>query len=127
MRYFSSFKIYIPSSCTHSASSNNNWWSVNLGTAKRVCEQIGIDLWGGDIKVIPLTTVQACKEECAKLEGCVAFTTAAGSYNKCWLKNGNHHAESRHSACISARMSCYEQGIKTYNKNMLRLWILGLV
>ena len=63
---------------------------------------------GGDIKNIAFTTVQACKEECDKTEGCVAFTTAAGTYNKCYLKNKDHAAESAYALAISARMSCYE-------------------
>ena len=68
----------------------------------------GIGLLGGDIKDIAFTTVQACKEVCAKTEGCVAFTTAAGTYNKCYLKNKDHGAESASGVAISARMSCYE-------------------
>ena len=53
------------------------------------------------------TTVEACKEECAKTEGCVAFSTGAGTNNKCWLKNKDHGAESADAIAISARMSCY--------------------
>ena len=63
---------------------------------------------GGGIKNIAFTTVQACKEECAKTEGCVAFTTAAGTVNKCKLKNKDHDAETAWAIAISARMSCYE-------------------
>ena len=63
---------------------------------------------GGDIKNIAFTTVQACKEEYAKTGGCVAFTTAAGTYNGCYLKNKDHRAESASAVAISARMSCYE-------------------
>ena len=63
---------------------------------------------GGDIKQVSFTTVQACKEECAKTEGCVAFTTAAGTYNICRLKNKNHGAERAEAIATSARMSCYE-------------------
>ena len=58
--------------------------------------------------MVSFTTVEACKEECAKTEGCVAFTTAAGIYNTCYLKNKDHGAESPNTATISARMSCYE-------------------
>ena len=54
------------------------------------------------------TTVKACKEECAKTEGCVAFTTEAGPHNQCWLKNKDHAAESAKAISNSARMSCYE-------------------
>ena len=54
------------------------------------------------------TTVQACKEECAKTEGCVAFTTAAGTENVCYLKNRDHAAESANPTAVSVRMSCYE-------------------
>ena len=68
----------------------------------------GIGLPGGDIKNIAFTTVQACKEECAKTEGCVAFEAAAGTYNRCFLKNKDHAAESTKAVAISARMSCYE-------------------
>ena len=64
-------------------------------------------MYGGDIKEITFTTVQACKEECAKTEGCVAFTTAAGTNNKCYLKNKDHGAEDAHAIATSARMSCY--------------------
>ena len=63
---------------------------------------------GTNIKSIAFTTVQACKEECAKAEGCVAFTAAAGTNNKCYLKNKDHGAESAGKVDISARMSCYE-------------------
>ena len=63
---------------------------------------------GGDIKNIAFTTVQACMEECAKTEGCVGFEAAAGTYNKCYLKNQDHGAENASEVAISARMSCYE-------------------
>ena len=63
---------------------------------------------GGDIKQVSFTTVQACKEECAKTEGCVAFTTLAGTENKCYLKKKDHNLESVATTAISARMSCYE-------------------
>ena len=69
---------------------------------------------GGDIKKIAFTTVQACKEECAKTEGCVAFTTAARTYHKCWLKNKDHAAETADAIAISARMSCYEGKAQLY-------------
>ena len=69
---------------------------------------------GGDIKDIAFTTVQACKEECAKTEGCVAFTTQAGTYNRCYLKNKDHGAESASVTAISARMSCYEGKAELY-------------
>ena len=69
---------------------------------------------GGDIKQVSFTTVQACKEECAKTEGCAAFTTAAGIYNKCLLKNKDHAAESAAAIAISARMSCYEGKAQLY-------------
>ena len=68
----------------------------------------GFRLPGRDIKDTAFTTVQACKEECAKTEGCVAFTTAAGTYHKCFLKNKDHAAETANAIAISARMSCYE-------------------
>ena len=68
----------------------------------------GIGLTGGGIKNIAFTTVQACKEECAKTEGCVAFSTAAGTDNKCYLKNKDHDAESVKARSISAKMRCYE-------------------
>ena len=38
----------------------------------------------------------------------MAFTTAAGTVNKCWLKNKGHNSESAVTTAISARMSCYE-------------------
>ena len=69
-------------------------------------------MWGGDIKNITFTTVQACKEECAKTEGCVAFKTKAGTVNQCYLKNKDHAAESAGALAISARMSCYEGNIE---------------
>ena len=73
---------------------------------------------GGDIGNIAFTTVQTCKEECAKTEGCVAFTTVAGTGNKCYLKNKDHRAESASAIAISARMSCYE-GKEILNKLVL--------
>ena len=63
---------------------------------------------GGILKNIAFTTVQACKDECAKTEGCVALSTAAGTYNGCYLKNKDHSAEGASEVAISARMSCYE-------------------
>ena len=57
---------------------------------------------------MPFTTVQACKEECAKTEGCLAFTTAAGTNNKCWLKDNDNGVETANTICISVRMDCYE-------------------
>ena len=57
---------------------------------------------------MPFTTVQACKEECAKTEGCVAFTTEAGTVNECKLKNKDHGAESARALAMSTRMSCNE-------------------
>ena len=79
-----------------------------LNSLDHYCLKKGIGLAGGDIKDIAFTTVQACKEECAKTEGCVAFTTAAGTNNRCYLKNQDHGAESAQGVAISARMSCYE-------------------
>ena len=73
-----------------------------------------MNLWGGDIKNITFTTVQACKEECAKTEGCVAFTTDAGTVNQCFLKNKTHGAESASVISTSARMSCYEGKTQLY-------------
>ena len=64
-------------------------------------------------------TVQACKEECAKTEGCVAFVTAAGTNNKCYLKNKDHGAESAYGITISARMSCYEGKFTSIKQNSL--------
>ena len=82
-------------------------------TSDRICEKKGVGLPGGDIKQVSFTTVQACKEECAKTEGCVAFETIAGKYNRCFLKKKGHAAESpNHPITISARMSCYEGNIK---------------
>ena len=60
------------------------------------------------MKNMAFTTVQACKEECAKTAGCVAFATVAGTNNKCYLKNKDHAAESAVAIAMSARMSCYE-------------------
>ena len=71
------------------------------------CLKTGIVLIGGDIKSTTFTTVQACKEECAKTEGCVTFTILAGTQNQCYLKNRNHGVESAHAIATSARMSCY--------------------
>ena len=68
----------------------------------------GFDLYGGDIKHVSFTTVQACKEECAKTGGCAAFTTSAGTVNLCLLKNKDHATESASATSISARMGCYE-------------------
>ena len=85
------------------------------------CLKKGIDLPGGVIKNIAFTTVQACKEDCAKTVavGCVAFTTLAGTHNRCYLKNKGHAAESANVIAISARMSCYKG--KGINKLVLYL------
>ena len=106
------------------AGTNNRCWLKNkdsgeekcsIVTAVRMscyedhyCSKKGFKLLGGNFKNIPFTTVQACKEECAKTEGCTAFTTVAGTVNECRLKNKDHGAESADPNSISARMSCYE-------------------
>ena len=72
------------------------------------CWKKGIALQGESIKIMPFTTVQACKEECAKTEGCVAFTTVAGTANKCKIRDKGHNTESASLISISARMTCYE-------------------
>ena len=63
---------------------------------------------GGAIKNIAFTTIEACKEECTKTEGCVAFTTVAGTTNSCFLKNKDHAAEASNVKAISVRISCYK-------------------
>ena len=77
-------------------------------TSDRICEKRGIGLPGGLIKQVSFTTVQACKEECAKTEECAAFVTSPGRQNKCRLKNKDHGVERAEATAISARMSCYE-------------------
>ena len=84
-------------------------WILLLVSSDGYCEKKGIDLYYGNIKTISFTTVQACKEECAKTEGCVAFKTKV---NLCYLKNKDHVAESASATAISARMSCYEGNIE---------------
>ena len=79
---------------------------TNNDSLDHYCWKKGMDLAGGDIKTIAFTTVQACKEECAKTDGCAAFTTSAGTINKCHLKNKDHRAESASARAISVRMSC---------------------
>ena len=72
------------------------------------CLKRGLDMTGGDMKSVAFTTLEACKEECAKTEGCVAFTTEAGTNNKCYLKNQSYDAEvSGGERYISASMNCY--------------------
>ena len=44
----------------------------------------------------------------------MAFTTAAGTNNKCYLKNKDHGAESANAIAISVRMSCYEGNITLF-------------
>ena len=92
--------------------------TTNSNSLDRYCLKKEIDLPGGDIKTIAFTTVQACKEECAKTGGCVAFTSLAGTINKCYLKNKDHRAESANAIAISARMSCYK-GKENLNKLVL--------
>ena len=82
--------------------------TTNSNSLDHYCWKKGFSLIGGDIKNIAFTTVQACKEECAETEGCVAFTTEAGTYNRCWLHNKDHGAETAKTICISVRMDCYE-------------------
>ena len=72
------------------------------------CWKKGFSLPGGEIKSIPFTTIEACKEECAKTEGCVAFNTVAGTWNRCYLKNKDHGTETDAPKSISVRMSCYK-------------------
>ena len=79
-----------------------------------------INLGSMNIKHIFVTTVHACKEECAKTEGCVAFVTLAGSYNNyysCWLKNKTQGAEVAYLGTSTARMSCYEGKANIIIKN----------
>ena len=87
---------------------------TNNDSLDHYCWKKGINLPGEDIKTIAFTTVQACKEECAKTEGCTAFTTLAGTYNRCYLKNKDHGAESAYGIAISARMSCYKGKAQLY-------------
>ena len=49
----------------------------------------------------------------------MAFTTAAGTDNRCYLKNKDHGAETAKEIYISVRMSCYE-GKGSYCKILLR-------
>ena len=65
-----------------------------------------LDLNGGIIKNMAFTTVQACKEECAATEACVAFVIQES--NICYTKHKGHAAESTNSRMTSARMSCFE-------------------
>ena len=81
---------------------------LNFYSLDHYCKKKRFVLPDGVIKNIAFTTVQACKEDCAKTVGCVAFTTEAGTYNRCWLKNKDHAAETDNAITISARMSCYE-------------------
>ena len=67
------------------------------------------------------TTVEECKEECTKTEGCVVFTTVAGTTNLCFLKNKDHAAESANAKAISARMSCYEGNIEKQSSPTVNL------
>ena len=69
------------------------------------CIKQGISLKNGDMKNVPFTTIPACKEECAKTEGCVAFGMSTLS-NKCYIKNKDHAAEAATATSTSARMSC---------------------
>ena len=87
---------------------NSSTLVLNYYSLDHYCWKKEIGLPGGDIKIIAFTTVQACKEECAKTAGCVAFATLTGTYNKCYLKNKDHGAESAQGVAISVRMSCYE-------------------
>ena len=70
----------------------------------------------GNIKNIAFTSVGGCKEECAKTEGCVAFSIGFKFLGglRCWLKNKDHGAESASSGTSTARMSCYEGKAKLY-------------
>ena len=98
--------------------------AVILTTGEIFCRKVGFHLLGGNIKNMPVTTVHACKEECAKTEGCVAFITNAGTVNKCFLKNKDHAVESTDVRYISARMSCFEEnhclkrGFNMYDGNI---------
>ena len=75
-----------------------------------VCYKKDLDLRGGDITKIPLTTVAECKTECEKLTDCVAFTTSThGKYHGCYLKNRHHNVETSCKICISGRMSCFRK------------------
>ena len=77
------------------------------------CKKTNINLSGGIIEVVALTTFIACKEKCARTEGCVAFTTKDG---ECRLRNKTHAAESDDAQAISARMSCYESNFTIYSR-----------
>ena len=79
---------------------------TNSDSLDHYCWKKGFRLPGRDIKDTAFTTVQACKEECAKTEGCVAFTTEAGTFNKCWLKNEDYGVETADVLSISSLMSC---------------------
>ena len=68
------------------------------------CAKQGVALIGGNIKSMPFTTLTACEEECARTDGCVAFTKS--STNTCNIKNKDHAAEVADAATTSVRMSC---------------------
>ena len=72
------------------------------------CWKRGIDFSGGLIKLFGFTTLQACQEECAKTDRCVAFEAIAGAINECRLKDKNHGADTTNALAISAKMRCYE-------------------
>ena len=83
--------------------------SVRMSCYKyHYCLKKGIGLkTSGGIKSTPFTTIEACKDECAKTEKCVAFSTSAGTVNLCRLKNKYCGTEKAGGTKISAFMSCY--------------------
>ena len=87
----------------------NNVTSGRMSCYKdHYCLKKGIGLkTSGGIKSTPFTTIEACKDECAKTEKCVAFSTSAGTVNLCRLKNKYCGTEKAGGTKISAFMSCY--------------------
>ena len=78
----------------------------NFLIAQHICLKKGIDVRNDNMKKVAFTTVEACKEKCAKTEGCATFVTAAGTDNHCYLREDGD--EEPNSLTIFGRMSCFQ-------------------
>ena len=78
---------------------------IKISLAQHICLKKGIDVRSDYITKIAFTTVEACKEKCAKTEGCANFVTAAGTDNHCYLKEDGD--EEPNALTIVGRMSCF--------------------
>ena len=92
------------------------------------CWKKGFKFLGDSFKSSLFSTVDDCRADCVQTEGCVAFSTRAGTENKCLLfKSDTSLEEAADPIAISVRLSCLNAGktkmfFSVYNRNKLGSW-----